>query len=106
MRAIDDFLNLELIRGTSVSFCTAKELRNRAEMLPQGPQWKCKPWPTRNPTKQPINLFYRNIWPFSGLQDSRETCQDLWRVDEWECSMGNAGETPKRRHSPRHNLIF
>jgi hypothetical protein len=29
-------------------------------MLPEGPQWKCKPWPTSHPTKRPINLFYRD----------------------------------------------
>ena len=29
-------------------------------MLPRGPQWKCKPWPTSHPTKQPINLYFRD----------------------------------------------
>lgn len=29
-------------------------------MLPQGPQWKCKPWKLDHPTKHPVNLFYRD----------------------------------------------
>lgn len=28
-------------------------------MLPQGPQWKCKAWPSQHhPTKTPIHLYY------------------------------------------------
>lgn len=29
-------------------------------MLPQGPQWKCKPWTLAHPTKRPVKLFYRD----------------------------------------------
>ncbi|KAF7971172.1 hypothetical protein HWV62_21918 [Athelia sp. TMB] len=61
MRLIDDFLRLQKIKELSMSYHNAKELRNRAEMLPEGPQWKCKPWKvTTHPTKRPINLFYRD----------------------------------------------
>lgn len=48
------------IQRLSLSFRKAKDLRARAEMLPQGPQWNCKPWTTGDATKQPVNLFYRN----------------------------------------------
>ena len=29
-------------------------------MLPPGPSWKCKSWPTTHPTKSPVQLFYRD----------------------------------------------
>lgn len=29
-------------------------------MLPKGPKWKCKPWKTVYPTKNPVKLFYRD----------------------------------------------
>lgn len=35
-------------------------------MLPQGPEWKCKPWTTHFPTKSKIQLFYRD--PLACLQ--------------------------------------
>lgn len=47
-------------QSLSLSFNSAKNLRNRAEMLPQGPQWRCKPWTASHPTKRPIKLFYRD----------------------------------------------
>lgn len=43
-----------------ISFHSVKELCSRAEMLPQGPQWMCKPWEVSHPTKRPMNLFYRD----------------------------------------------
>jgi len=78
MAMIDDFLKLELvstslepdcpkksnlnsqIRPLPLSFRTAKELRGRAEMLPAGPEWRCKPWETTHPTKGAVKLFYRD----------------------------------------------
>jgi hypothetical protein len=75
MAAIDNFLSLELvspdshycillilhqIRQLPLSFHTAKELRHRIEILPSGPQWKCKPWNTIHPTKNSIKLYYRD----------------------------------------------
>lgn len=77
MALIDDFLNLRFvsmsplrrditftyfmqIRELPLSFRTAKDLRGRAEMLPAGPLWKCKPWKASHPTKSPIRLFYRD----------------------------------------------
>ena len=49
-----------------LSFCSAKELRARAEMLPAGPQWLCKTLIPEYPTKQPPRLFYHN--PIECLQ--------------------------------------
>lgn len=43
-----------------LSFRTAKKLRALAEMLPKGPEWRCKPWATACPTKRPLYLFYRD----------------------------------------------
>ncbi|KAF7975623.1 hypothetical protein HWV62_9217, partial [Athelia sp. TMB] len=60
MRLIDEFFHLEKIKQISLSYKSAKELRNRAELLPPGPQWKCKPWKTSHPTKRPLSLFYRD----------------------------------------------
>jgi hypothetical protein len=48
------------MRTLPLSFRTAKELRGRAELLPRGPIWKCKPWPVTHPTKSPVQLFYRD----------------------------------------------
>ncbi|KAF8869224.1 hypothetical protein BD779DRAFT_1458028 [Infundibulicybe gibba] len=66
MAAIDAFLSLELIRRIGLSFRTAKDLRSRAEMLPKGPQWKCRTLHTAHPTKYPVHLFYRD--PIECLQ--------------------------------------
>ena len=46
------------IKQLLLSFQSAKMSRGQAEMLPQGPQWKCKSCPTVHPTKTPIMLFY------------------------------------------------
>lgn len=35
-------------------------LRSRIEMLPKGPEWHGKPWPTQIPTKFPIFIYYRD----------------------------------------------
>ncbi|KAF7975802.1 hypothetical protein HWV62_8483 [Athelia sp. TMB] len=70
MRMIDEFLHLEKIKQLGLSYNTAKDLRNRAELLPSGPRWKCKPWKTSHPTKKPLSLFYR---------DSIECLQSLLR---------------------------
>ena len=48
------------VQQLPISFRTAEELRGRAELLPRGPQWKCKPWPTSHPTKRPVNLYFRD----------------------------------------------
>ena len=39
---------------------TAKKLRGLAELLPKGPVWQCKVWKTLYPTKNKLNLFYRD----------------------------------------------
>jgi Plavaka transposase len=49
-----------------MSFKTAKALRDLAEMLPSGPMWKFKEWPTSYPTKHPVTLYYRD--PIDCLQ--------------------------------------
>jgi hypothetical protein len=46
------------IQGLNLSFHTARQLHGLVEMLPQGPEWKCKPWMTQVPTKVNIHLFY------------------------------------------------
>jgi hypothetical protein len=48
------------VQRLPISFRTAKQLRGRVEMLPRGPQWKCKLWPTSHPTKRPVNLYFRD----------------------------------------------
>lgn len=54
------------MKNVGLSFRTAKDLRNRAEILPLGPSWKSKPWPTVFPTKQKLFLYYRD--PIECLQ--------------------------------------
>ena len=49
-----------------MSFKTAKALRHLAELLPSGPKWKFKAWPTSYPTKYPVTLYYRD--PIDCLQ--------------------------------------
>ncbi|RDB15504.1 hypothetical protein Hypma_004161 [Hypsizygus marmoreus] len=58
--SINKFLALGLIQGLGLSFRSAQQLRDRAELLPKGPEWKCKPRTTNVPTKSKIHLFYRN----------------------------------------------
>ncbi|KAG2108289.1 hypothetical protein DEU56DRAFT_874535 [Suillus clintonianus] len=60
MAAIDEFLELELIKALSLSFCTAKELRGRAELLPPVPKWQYRIVSTTHPTKQPLYLYWRD----------------------------------------------
>ena len=49
-----------------LSFSTAKDLRNQAEMLPTGPKWKYESIAPMYPTKGKITLYYRN--PIQCLQ--------------------------------------
>ncbi len=49
-----------------LSFGTAKDLRSRAEILPQGPLWKSEAWNTTFPTKFGLHLYYRD--PIDCLQ--------------------------------------
>ncbi|KAI5985287.1 hypothetical protein EDD15DRAFT_2176081 [Pisolithus albus] len=60
MGAIDVFLSLDLVRKLPLSFCTAKELRGRAELLPGGPCWKVQELRTSHPTKRPVLLYWRD----------------------------------------------
>ncbi|KAH9171632.1 hypothetical protein EDB89DRAFT_2070565 [Lactarius sanguifluus] len=60
MASIDSFLSLELINGLGLSFRNAKRLRGLAEMLPQGPEWRCKPCDSPFPMKKNVHLFYRD----------------------------------------------
>lgn len=54
------------MKNTQLSFHTANDLQNHAEILPLGPSWKSKPWPTLIPTKQKLFLYYRD--PIDCLQ--------------------------------------
>jgi hypothetical protein len=78
MAAMDQFFKLELVsdllvsfhiknqpnifkvKKLGLSFSSAKDLRNRAEMLPSGPPWMCKLLQTEYPTKNKIYLYYRD----------------------------------------------
>ena len=48
------------IRSLGLSFGTAKRLRGLAEMLPKGPEWRCRPCDSPYPTKKSVHLFYRD----------------------------------------------
>ena len=48
------------IKGLQLSFSTVEQLRACAEMLSKGPEWRCKPWITKHPTKANISLYYRD----------------------------------------------
>ena len=54
------------VKDLNLSFHTAKDLCSRAKILPPGPEWKCKPCTTVHPTKNKIDLFYRD--PIECLQ--------------------------------------
>ncbi|KAF8414372.1 hypothetical protein L210DRAFT_3730324 [Boletus edulis BED1] len=69
MRAINDFLSLEL---------SAKELHSHAEMLPSGPPWKFQIIPTTHPTKNPVHLYYH---------DSLECVEALFNHPLFACEM-------------------
>ncbi|KAJ7052417.1 hypothetical protein C8F01DRAFT_1333027 [Mycena amicta] len=64
MKEIDEFFNLGMVRQRLLpflSFKTAKELRQRVELLPTGPRWMSQSITYAGfPTKKPIVLFYRN----------------------------------------------
>ena len=48
------------VQGIQLSFRTAKDLHNRAEILPSGPRWHSIPMETPVPATNKIDLFYRN----------------------------------------------
>ncbi|KAI5996952.1 hypothetical protein EDD15DRAFT_2163119 [Pisolithus albus] len=60
MRALDEFLSLEATKNMPLSFWTAKDLRARAELLPSGPRWKFQIVPTTHPTREPVQLYFRD----------------------------------------------
>ncbi|KAI5987694.1 hypothetical protein EDD15DRAFT_2389474 [Pisolithus albus] len=60
MRALDEFLSLEATKNMPLSFWTAKDLRARAELLPSGLQWKFQIIPTTHPTREPVQLYFRD----------------------------------------------
>ncbi|KAG1895266.1 uncharacterized protein F5891DRAFT_1194323 [Suillus fuscotomentosus] len=60
MAAINNFLQLSMIKHLQLSFKNAKDLRSQAEMLPKGPSWKCQLIPSLHGTKSPIRLFWRD----------------------------------------------
>ncbi|KAG2122771.1 hypothetical protein DEU56DRAFT_873558 [Suillus clintonianus] len=60
MGKIDSFLSLDMIKALPLSFCSAKELRGRAEQLPSGPRWMSKVIETSHPTKSPVILYWRD----------------------------------------------
>lgn len=48
------------MKGLSLSFRSAKELRKRAELLPSGPRWMSREITTSHPTKRPVILYWRD----------------------------------------------
>ncbi|KAJ7128227.1 hypothetical protein C8R43DRAFT_897203 [Mycena crocata] len=60
MDQIDEFLRLEVTKSNHLSFSSAKELRNRIELLPSGPQWRTRTWPSPHRTAVPLDLYYRD----------------------------------------------
>ncbi|KAG1812780.1 uncharacterized protein BJ212DRAFT_1234391, partial [Suillus subaureus] len=78
MVKVDSFLSLEMvgfrlihcvyypdkclvkIKSLPLSFCSAKELCGRVEMLPGGPPWMSQVIPTVHPTKSPVILYWRD----------------------------------------------
>jgi hypothetical protein len=48
------------VKTLGLSFCSAKDLQDRAEMLPSGPPWMCKTLETEYPAKNRIQLYYRD----------------------------------------------
>ncbi|KAI6014163.1 hypothetical protein BKA83DRAFT_4062537 [Pisolithus microcarpus] len=60
MREVDNYLSLSMTKKMLLSFWTAKELRGRIEDLPKGPCWKVRVVPTRHPTTNPVQLYWRD----------------------------------------------
>ncbi|KAG1852755.1 hypothetical protein DFJ58DRAFT_728406 [Suillus subalutaceus] len=60
MAAIDQFLGLELVKMLHLSFCTAKELRGCAELLPSVPKWQYRTMSMTHPTKQLLYLYWHD----------------------------------------------
>jgi len=48
------------VKTLGLSFRSAKDLQDRAEMLPSGPRWMCKTVETEYPAKNEIHLYYRD----------------------------------------------
>ena len=97
MNAINSFLSLDLVRrfylassamscsqyhvkikSLPLSFRTAKELRERAELLPSGPRWKSQEICTSHPTKRPVLLYWG---------DSLELMEALFNNPEFQDMM-------------------
>jgi hypothetical protein len=57
---VENKANIFKVKKLGLSFRSAKDLRNRAEMLPSGPQWMVKQLQTEYPTKNKIYLYYRD----------------------------------------------
>ncbi|KIJ11303.1 hypothetical protein PAXINDRAFT_15770 [Paxillus involutus ATCC 200175] len=60
MAKIDEYFKLNLVQSLPLSFHTAKELRNCAELLPPGPHWKYRIVAMAHPTKNLAVLYYRD----------------------------------------------
>ncbi|KAI6034749.1 hypothetical protein BKA83DRAFT_4043508 [Pisolithus microcarpus] len=60
MREVDNYLSLSMTKKMPLSFWTAKELHGRIEDLPKGPCWKVRVVPTRHPTTNPVQLYWRD----------------------------------------------
>ncbi|KAG1739730.1 hypothetical protein EDB19DRAFT_1574914, partial [Suillus lakei] len=58
MGKIYSFLSLKMIKTLPLSFCSAKELCSRVEMLPSGPRWMSQIIPTAYPMKSPVVLYW------------------------------------------------
>ena len=53
-------LTLSQIKSLVLSFRTARVLRKLIELLPSGPQWKCRTIKPELPVKHDLQLFYRD----------------------------------------------
>ncbi|KAI6041981.1 hypothetical protein EDC04DRAFT_2534493, partial [Pisolithus marmoratus] len=82
MAAVDNLLSLKIMKNVPLSFCSAKELRTRAETLPPGPWWLCKTLVTEYPTKEPPHLFYCN--PLNHLLLESHKAFIPWKI--WTCA--------------------
>ncbi|KIJ12071.1 hypothetical protein PAXINDRAFT_15099 [Paxillus involutus ATCC 200175] len=60
MAKINEYFKLNLVQSLPLSFHMAKELRNRAELLPPGPHWKYRIVAMAHPMKNPAVLYYRD----------------------------------------------
>ncbi|KIK12915.1 hypothetical protein PISMIDRAFT_18373 [Pisolithus microcarpus 441] len=58
MAKIDEYLSLKMVHKMLLSFWMAKELQNRAELLPTRPCWNYRIVNTPYPTKSPAILYF------------------------------------------------